>query len=206
MIADVSGKGIPAALFMMMVKIMVENCVLAGLGPKQAMEQVNQLTMQNNRESMFVTVWLGILDITSGTLTAVNAGHEYPILKRPGGYYELLKDKHGLAVGAMEGIRYKEYELNLEKGSSIFVYSDGLPEANNSEGKMFGLERTLAALNEDRDAGAEETLKAVKCSVDAFVGQTPRFDDMTMMCLVYHGPGHDTEEIGTALKGEESHG
>lgn len=205
-IADVSGKGIPAALFMMMVKIMVENCVLAGLGPKQAMEQVNQLTMQNNRESMFVTVWLGILDITSGTLTAVNAGHEYPILKRPGGYYELLKDKHGLAVGAMEGIRYKEYELNLEKGSSIFVYSDGLPEANNSEGKMFGLDRTLAALNEDRDAGAEETLKAVRCSVDAFVGQTPRFDDMTMMCLVYHGPGHDTEEIGTALKGEESHG
>ena len=101
-IADVSGKGIPGALFMMMVKIMVQNCVLAGLSPKQVMEQVNEQIAENNSESMFVTVWLGILDIPSGKLTAVNAGHEYPIFKKPGGCYELIKDKHGMAVGTME--------------------------------------------------------------------------------------------------------
>ena len=187
-IADVSGKGVPAALFMMMVKIMVQNCVLAGLSPARAMEQVNQLITENNKEDMFVTIWLGILEISSGRLTAVNAGHEYPILKKPGGCYELFRDKHGMAAGMMPGSRYREYELQLEPGSGLFVYSDGLPEANDSRQKMFGLDRTLAALNEDADAGPEETLNAVRRAVDAFVGQAPQFDDLTMMCLVYHGP------------------
>ena len=200
-IADVSGKGIPAALFMMMVKIMVQNCVLAGLSPKQALEQVNQLISEKNKESMFVTVWLGILDIPSGKLIAVNAGHEYPILKKPGGCYELYKDRHGMAVGMMEGIRYREYELQLEPESRIFVYSDGLAEANNSEEKLFGLDRTLAALNGVPDADAEETLNAVRRAVDTFVGDAPQFDDLTMMCIVYHGaePAQETE---TKEKGE----
>ena len=211
-IADVSGKGIPAALFMMMVKIMIQNCVLAGLGPKQALEQVNQLVVDNNKESMFVTVWLGILDIPTGRLTAVNAGHEYPILKKPGGYYELLKDQHGMAVGMMEGVRYREYELDMVPGSSIFVYSDGLPEANNSEEKLFGLDRTLAALNEDPDISPEDTLKTVRRSVDAFVGNASQFDDLTMMCLVYHGLGCDMQTVSkaemteTKEKGEADHG
>ena len=189
-IADVSGKGIPAALFMMMVKIMVQNCVLAGLGPQQALEQVNQLISGKNKESMFVTVWLGILDIPSGKLIAVNAGHEYPILKKPGGCYELYKDRHGMAVGMMEGIHYREYELQLEPESHIFVYSDGLAEANNSEEKLFGIDRTLVALNEVPDADAEETLNAVRRAVDTFVGDAAQFDDLTMMCIVYHGAEH----------------
>ena len=189
-IADVSGKGIPAALFMMMVKIMVQNCVLAGLSPKQALEQVNQLISEKNKESMFVTVWLGILDIPSGKLIAVNAGHEYPILKKPGGCYELYKDRHGMAVGMMEGIHYREYELQLEPESRIFVYSDGLAEANNSEEKLFGIDRTLVALNEVPDADAEETLNAVRRAVDTFVGDAAQFDDLTMMCIVYHGAEH----------------
>ena len=195
-IADVSGKGVPAALFMMMVKIMVQNCVLAGLGPKQAMEQVNQLIIENNRESMFVTVWLGILDIPSGKLTAVNAGHEYPILKKPGQFYEILKDRHSIAAGMMEGVLYREYELQMEPGSCLFVYSDGLPEANNAEGEMFGLNRALFALNENPDAAPEDTLKAVQRAVDAFSGQTPQFDDLTMMCLVYHGPDQKNSKEG----------
>ena len=189
-IADVSGKGIPAALFMMMVKIMVQNCVLAGLSPKQALEQVNQLISEKNKESMFVTVWLGILDIPSGKLIAVNAGHEYPILKKPGGCYELYKDRHGMAVGMMEGIHYREYELQLEPESRIFVYSDGLAEANNSEEKLFGIDRTLVALNEVPNADAEETLNAVRRAVDTFVGDAAQFDDLTMMCIVYHGAEH----------------
>ena len=204
-IADVSGKGIPAALFMMMVKIMVQNCVLAGLGPQQALEQVNQLISEKNKESMFVTVWLGILDIPSGKLIAVNAGHEYPILKKPDGCYELYKDRHGIAVGMMEGIRYREYELQLEPESRVFVYSDGLAEANNSEEKLFGIDRTIAALNEVPDADAEETLNAVRRAVDTFVGDAPQFDDLTMMCIVYHGadPAQETE---TKEKGEVKDG
>lgn len=195
-IADVSGKGVPAALFMMMVKIMLQNCVLAGLGPKQAMEQVNQLIIENNRESMFVTVWLGILDIPSGKLTAVNAGHEYPILKKPGQFYEVLKDRHSIAAGMMEGVLYREYELQMEPGSCLFVYSDGLPETNNAEGEMFGLNRALFALNENPDAAPEDTLKAVQRAVDAFSGQTPQFDDLTMMCLAYHGPDQKNSKEG----------
>ena len=204
-IADVSGKGIPAALFMMMVKIMVQNCVLAGLSPKQALEQVNQLISEKNKESMFVTVWLGILDIPSGKLIAVNAGHEYPILKKPGGCYELYKDRHGMAVGMMEGIRYREYELQLEPESRIFVYSDGLAEANNSEEKLFGLDRTLAALNGVPDADAEETLNAVRRAVDTFVGDAPQFDDLTMMCIVYHG-AEQAQVPETKEKGEVKDG
>ena len=204
-IADVSGKGIPAALFMMMVKIMVQNCVLAGLGPQQALEQVNQLISGKNKESMFVTVWLGILDIPSGKLIAVNAGHEYPILKNPGGCYELYKDRHGMAVGMMEGIHYREYELQLEPESRIFVYSDGLAEANNSEEKLFGLDRTLAALNGVPDADAEETLNAVRRAVDTFVGNAPQFDDLTMMCIVYHGAEH-AQVTETKEKGEVKDG
>ncbi len=204
-IADVSGKGIPGALFMMMVKIMVQNCVLAGLSPKQVMEQVNEQIAENNSESMFVTVWLGILDIPSGKLTAVNAGHEYPIFKKPGGCYELIKDKHGMAVGTMEGICYREYEMQFEPGSSLFVYSDGLPEANNRAEELFGIARTLAALNENPDLSPEETLCAVERAVDTFVGDAPQFDDLTMLCFAYHGAAGrpETEERGEKENGQE---
>ena len=186
-IADVSGKGIPAALFMMMAKTMIQNCVRAGLGPAAALEQVNRLIAENNKEDMFVTVWLGILDIPSGKLTAVNAGHEYPVLKTPEGMYELIKDKHGVAVGIMEGTKYREYEWELKPGSSLFVYTDGLPEANNARKELFGTDRMLAAVNKVPEAGPEELLKSVRASVDAFVGDEPQFDDLTMLCLRYHG-------------------
>ena len=186
--ADVSGKGIPACLFMMKCMILLRNCVLAGLGPKQALEQLNDQISVNNSESMFVTVWMGILELSSGILTAVNAGHEYPILKNPDGIYELLKDKHGMAAGTMEGIRYREYQLTLEPGARLFVYSDGLPEANDPEEKLFGIDRTLRALNLSPDAAPEEILKTVRREVDAFVGDAPQFDDLTMMCLAYWGP------------------
>ena len=203
-IADVSGKGIPGALFMMMVKIMVQNCVLAGLSPKQVMEQVNEQIAENNSESMFVTIWLGILDIPSGKLTAVNAGHEYPIFKKPGGCYELIKDKHGMAVGTMEGICYREYEMQFEPGSSLFVYSDGLPEANNRAEELFGIARTLAALNENPDLPPEETLCAVERAVDTFVGDAPQFDDLTMLCFAYHGSAGHAE--GPEARGEKKNG
>ena len=195
-IADVSGKGIPAALFMMRCMILLRNCVLAGLGPKEALEQLNEQIAVNNSESMFVTVWLGVLELSGGRLTAVNAGHEYPILKTPEGAYEVYKDRHGLAAGTMEGICYREYELELSPGSKIFVYSDGLPEANDTDDRLFGMERTLQALNENPDLNPAETLKAIRKAVDAFVGDAPQFDDLTMLCLTYYGPA------GNAEKGE----
>ncbi len=196
-IADVSGKGIPAALFMMMVKIMVQNCVLAGLGPKKAMEQVNALICRNNPENMFVTVWLGVLDLRTGRLTAVNAGHEYPMLKEPGGAFELVKDRHGLAVGVMEGVSYREYELTLRPGSTLFVYTDGLPEATDAANGLMGTERALQALNGIAGAGPEELLKNVQHAADAFVGDAPQFDDLTMLCLCYRGQeAAETEVTG----------
>ena len=185
-IADVSGKGIPAALFMMMVKIMVQNCLHAGLEPAQAMEQVNTLICENNKENMFVTVWVGILDIRTGRLRAVNAGNEYPILRCPGGAFELVKDRHGMAAGAMEDVRYREYEMLLEPGSVLFVYSDGLPEATNIANEAFEKDRILSALNEVDGTEPEKFVKNVQRRVDEFVGEAPQFDDLTMMCLHFY--------------------
>ena len=186
-IADVSGKGIPAALFMMMSKIMVQNFALTMDGPAEVLEKVNDQICRNTGEEMFVTVWLGVLDIETGLLTAANAGHEYPFLKTPGGEFELFKDKHGFVIGGMEGFRYKEYQLQLLPGSRLFVYTDGLPEATDNMNRMFGTERTLEALNEVKEAPAAELLRHVSHAAAAFAGSAPQFDDTTMLCLDYFG-------------------
>ena len=135
---------------------------------------------------MFVTVWLGILEISTGRLTCANAGHEYPVLKRRDGSFELFKDKHGIAIGCMEGFRYKEYELKLEAGDKLFVYTDGVPEATNADEKMFGNDRMIETLNQAPDASPEELLHNVRAAVSGFVGDAEQFDDLTMMCVAYH--------------------
>ena len=185
--ADVSGKGIPAALFMMMSKIMVQNFALTLGGPGEVLQKVNDQICTNQVEEMFVTVWLGFLDLRTGLLTAANAGHEYPILMAPGGEFELLKDRHGLVVGGMEGYPYQEYQLKLEAGSRLFLYTDGLPEATDTENRMFGIERTLKSLNEVKNGTPREVLDHVTKSVADFVGSAPQFDDTTMLCLDYRG-------------------
>ena len=187
--ADVAGKGIPAALFMMMSKIMLQNYTLAGLGPKEVLETVNAQICENNREQMFVTVWLGILDLKTGKVRAANAGHEYPILKMPGGAFELIRDKHGFVLGAMEGIRYHEYELTLKPGSCLFLYTDGLAEATDSSEKMFGTDGILETLNREGKTDPQQVLSGLDRAVNAFVGDAPQFDDLTMLCLKYEGPG-----------------
>ena len=135
----------------------------------------------------------------------MNAGHEYPILKSPEGCYELLRDRHGVAAGGMEGIRYREYELQLEPGSILFVYSDGLPEANDPAGRLFGTDRVLRALNSAPGQSPEETMNTVRAAVDAFVGDAEQFDDLTMLCLAYAGPGEKPAASGTG-EGDETHG
>ena len=132
---------------------------------------------------MFVTVWFGILTISSGQLVASNAGHEYPVIRKPDGEFELFKDKHGLIIGGMDGIKYKEYELTLEKGSTLFLYTDGVPEATNADNELFGAERMLAALNKAPDAPPRKALENVKNAVDTFVGDAPQFDDLTMLAI-----------------------
>ena len=187
--ADVSGKGVPAALFMMASRIILANNAMMGKAPAQILTDANAAICANNREEMFVTVWLGILELSTGTLTAANAGHEFPVLQQAGGPFELVKDKHGFVIGGMEGVRYKQYELLMTPGSRLFLYTDGVPEATDAKQELFGTERMLAALNENPEATPEAILKNVRSHVDSFVGSAEQFDDLTMLCVEYKGAG-----------------
>lgn len=192
-IADVSGKGIPAAMFMMMAKSMIQTQAASGRSPGEVLENVNRLICQNNREEMFVTVWFATLDLKTGLLTAANAGHEYPVLKQPDGGFELFKDKHGLAIGAMDGMKYKEYQVQMNPGAKLFVYTDGVAEATDAHNELFGMTRTVDALNQAADKSPEEILQAVNSAVESFVGDAEQFDDLTMMCIEYKGKDRETE-------------
>ena len=186
-IADVSGKGVPAALFMMSSKMLINNYALFGGTPAEIISAVNGRVCENNSDNMFVTVWLGILEISTGKMTCCNAGHEYPVIKRAGGGFELVNDKHGLFVGTMPGIRYTDYEIQLDKGDTLFVYTDGVPEATNAAEELFGNERMLAALNSAPEGcPLDELLQTVKEHVDEFVGDAPQFDDLTMLAIRYN--------------------
>lgn len=185
--ADVSGKGVPAALFMMASKNMLANHAMLGKSPAKVLEDTNMAICANNREDMFVTVWLGILEISSGKLIAANAGHEYPVICMPNGSFELFKDKHGFVVGGMDGMKYTEYEMKLTPGAKLFVYTDGVPEATNAGNELFGTKRMIEALNKDTGASPEQVLKNVREAVDSFVKDAEQFDDLTMLCMEYKG-------------------
>ena len=185
--ADVSGKGVPAALFMMASKIMIQNYASMYKDPQMALEAANNQICQTNKEDMFVTVWLGILNIQTGMMSVTNAGHEYPALKKPNGKFELYKDPHCFVIGSMVDMKYKKYEMQLEKGSVLFLYTDGIAEATNMEQEMFGTERMLDALNQDPEAMPEKILSNVMCGVSGFVAGVEQFDDITMLCLKYNG-------------------
>ncbi|MBQ4513893.1 MAG: PP2C family protein-serine/threonine phosphatase, partial [Anaerolineaceae bacterium] len=185
--ADVSGKGVPAALFMMASKIILANNAQSGKTPSQILTDTNAAICSNNREEMFVTAWLGILELSTGKLTAANAGHEYPVLRRPDGSFELYKDQHGFVIGGLDNAKYREYELTLEPGAELFLYTDGLPEATDAEGNMFGTERMLTILNEGKETVPDHILKKVRDGVDGFVNGAEQFDDLTMLCLEYKG-------------------
>lgn len=185
MMADVSGKGIPAALFMMSSMILLSDQAILGLSPAEILARVNELICSNNREEMFVTVWLGILEISTGKVTAANAGHEFPIISDSEGHFELYKDPHGFVLGGMEGMKYREYEFTMQHGSRLFLYTDGVTEATDTENELFGTDRLLEALNLASDASPEETLHLVRTTISDFVGGAEQFDDLTMMCIEY---------------------
>ena len=182
--ADVSGKGVPAALFMMASKIMIANYAKMGRSPAEILSITNEAICANNKEEMFVTVWIGILEISSGKLIASNAGHEYPILKKDGNF-EVYKDHHGMVLGYESGMKYTNYELSFNPGDKLFLYTDGVPEATDGDENLFGMDRMVQALNISSDAAPEEILKNVRKSVDEFVKEAEQFDDLTMLCFEY---------------------
>ena len=186
-IADVSGKGVPAALFMMAAKIILKSSAMQGKSPAEILTATNRAICENNPQDMFVTVWLGVLELSTGNLTAVNAGHEYPAVKRADGRFEVIKTKHSLFIGGMDDVTYKEYELDLKPGDKIFVYTDGLPEATDSAGEMLGMDRMTDALNEYLDEKPRPLIEGMRESVNKFVKDAEQFDDITMMCLEYAG-------------------
>ena len=186
-VADVSGKGIPAALFMISSKILINDHAIMGGSPAEILERVNKLVYANNKAHMFVTVWLGILEISTGKLTSAGAGHEYPMINI-NGKYEILKDIHGLAIGAARISKYKNTEITLKKGDSIFVYTNGVAEANNASGELFGADCTVEALNAiPAGVSQKDVLAGVRAVVDAFVKEASQFDDLTMLGMKYYG-------------------
>ena len=188
--ADVSGKGIPAALFMMVSKIVLQSCAMLGKSPAEILALTNTALCSDNQVDMFVTAWVGILETSTGKLTAANAGHEYPALFQNGAF-SLLRDRHGFVLGGLEGVQYEEYDLTLQPGDKLFLYTDGVPEAEDTERRMFGMDRMLAVLNREPEAAPEQILKNIRSAVDEFVRDAEPFDDLTMLCLEYKGPQAD---------------
>ncbi len=136
---------------------------------------------------MFVTVWLGIIEISTGKLKAANAGHEFPVIKHTNEKFELIRDKHGFVLAGMEFSKYTEYEIYMNKGDVLYLYTDGVPESTNSENKLFGVERMLAALNDTKDTQMKSLLENVRAHIDDFVQEAPLFDDITMLAFCYNG-------------------
>ena len=185
--ADVSGKGVPAALFMMISRVLIKSHLQNGETPGEALENVNDQLFEGNDAELFVTAWVAVLEISTGKGIAVNAGHEHPALRRANGQYELVVYRHSPAVATLEGIPYKEHTFQLNPGDSLFVYTDGVAEATSADKELFGTERMLEALNRDPDAEPMGVLKNVMDGINAFVADAEQFDDITMLCLKYIG-------------------
>ena len=186
-VADVSGKGVPAALFMMASKIMIKNHASITMEPAEVLTQVNNQLCEGNEAEMFVTVWFAVLEISTGKIKAANAGHEYPAICRKGGEFELFKDKHDFVLAGMEDYEYSQYDMQLLPGDRLFLYTDGVPEATNADNELFGTDRMLEWLNKDKDVTPEQLAKKVREGVDLFVKDAPQFDDLTMLAITYWG-------------------
>ena len=183
--ADVSGKGIPAAMFMMTAKTIIKDLAESGMAVNDIFTKANEKLCENNESGMFVTAWMGILDITTGQVKFANAGHNPPLLKRANGSFEYLKTRAGFVLAGMEGVRYRVGELTLNPGDRLFLYTDGVPEATNAENKLYGEDRLVSFMNQNTSMEATKLLPALKANIDEFVGEAPQFDDITMLMLDY---------------------
>lgn len=185
--ADVSGKGVPAALFMVIGKTLIKDHTQPGKSLGEVFTDVNNMLCDSNSEGLFITAFEGVLDLVTGEFRYVNAGHEPPYLCKQGEDFEAYKIKAGFVLAGMEDLRYREGSLQLMPGDRIFLYTDGVTEATDGAGRLYGSERLHRVLNANLDAGPETLLPTVKADVDQFVGDAPQFDDITMLCLAYHG-------------------
>ena len=182
-VADVSGKGIPGAMFMMTSKTLIKSFAESGLPVHEVLTNVNTQLCQNNEAGMFVTAWMGILDLQTGLIKFANAGHNPPLVKHKDGSYEFLKGKVNFVLAGMDMVKYKEQELQLQPGDEIYLYTDGVTEAHNSNNELFGENRLLESLNSTKGMSVEDICKKVKEDVDAFVCDAEQFDDITMLCV-----------------------
>lgn len=185
--ADVSGKGVPAAMFMIVARTLLKIRTTSLGKPSRMIADVNNTLCADNPSGLFVTVWFGVLTLSSGELTYVNAGHEYPALMHQDGNYELIQSQNMPPLGAMEDLVYTDTVITLGKGDKLFLYTDGIPEAKNPDGKRFGTDQMLTVLNQNKDVSPEELLKNMKSEVDRFTGENDSFDDVTMMSFVWNG-------------------
>lgn len=187
LIADVSGKGIPAAMFMMTAKTIIKGYAESGKPVDEVFTTANEKLCESNDAGMFVTAWMGVLDTVTGKVEFANAGHNPPLVRHAGGGFEYLRSKPCFILAGMDGIKYRKNEFTLAPGDEIYLYTDGVTEATDSESNLYGEERLLALLNSMGDLSGEEICRAVKADIDAFVGDAPQFDDITMLYLKYNG-------------------
>lgn len=183
--ADVSGKGVPAALFMVIGKTLIKDHTQPGRDLGDVFAEVNNLLCESNSEGLFITAFEGVLDLVSGEFRFVNAGHEMPFISRAGGAFEPFKIRPGFVLAGMEGMRYKSGVLELNPGDKLFQYTDGVTEATSAAEELYGMTRLQDVLSTVANRTPEEILPAVKADIDAFVGEAPQFDDITMLCLEY---------------------
>ena len=183
MISDVSGKGIPAAMFMMRAKTMMKTFVESGIPIEEVFEQVNAGLCEGNDAEMFVTSWLGFVNMETGHVEYVNAGHNPPLVRQGDGDYEYLKGRPGFVLAGMEGMKYKKQEIDLEPGSSIFLYTDGAPEAHNAEKQLYGEERLLQVVNANKDGSMQDLCTNLRADIADFAAGVDQFDDITMVAL-----------------------
>ena len=193
-IADVSGKGIPAALFMMVSRTLIKNQMMSGCDPAEALTRVNAQLCERNSSMMFVTVWLALVEISTGKGLVCNAGHENPALHRAGMSYEILRYKHGMFVGVSRAAKFQNREFEMHPGDSLFVYTDGVTEATNTDLEMFQEDRLARTLYEVQDKDPTTQIRHVRETVDRFVDGAPQFDDMTMLCFTYYGTAQADKE------------
>ena len=183
--ADVSGKGVPAALFMVIGKTLIKDHTQSGKDLGEVFTEVNELLCESNSEGLFITAFEGVLDLASGEFRFVNAGHEIPYICIKGGKFEPHKIRAGFVLAGMEGMRYKCGEMRLDVGDKIFQYTDGVTEATNANNELYGMERLTDILGENSALSPAELLPKIKEDIDRFVGEAPQFDDITMLCLEY---------------------
>lgn len=187
LMADVSGKGIPAALFMMRAKTTIKSYAETGTSVEDVFTKANSGLCESNDAEMFVTAWIGKINLETGVVEFANAGHNPPLVKHKDGKYEYLKSRAGFVLAGMDGIKYRKNTVTLEAGDSIYLYTDGVTEATNGAIELYGDDRLADILNSKTFESAEEVCRTVKSDVDKFVGDAPQFDDITMLSLTFKG-------------------